>query len=302
MGKTRFDKIFDFVNIIIMVIVIVIMIYPMYFTIIASISEPRYVALGYLTFFPKGFTLEAYENVFRNSEIWLGYRNSIFYTVGATLIGLFLTIPAAYTLSKKNLPGRTFLSWYFLFTMFFSGGLVPLFLTVRNLGLLNRPHTLVVLGCFSVMNLIVSRIYYQSSIPEELYEAARVDGCSDFGQFFKIALPLSTPIIAVMALFYAVARWNDFFHALIFVSNRDLFPLQLVLRNILIAGQMALQSITMGGRQVEAEEVLAITRLAYMAEAMKYALIFIASAPLLAAYPFVQKYFVKGVMIGSLKG
>lgn len=302
MGKLRFNKVFDFVNIMIMVIILVIMVYPLYFTIIASISEPRYVALGYLTFLPRGFTLEAYQNVFRNSDIWLGYLNSIYYTIGATLIGLALTIPAAYTLSKKNLPGRTFFSWYFLFTMFFSGGLIPLFLTVRNLGLLNQPYTLVVLGCFSVMNLIVSRIYYQSSIPEELYEAARVDGCSEFGQFFKIALPLSTPIIAVMALFYAVARWNDFFHALIFVSNRDFFPLQLILRNILIAGQMALQAITMGGRQVEAEEVLAITRLAYMAEAMKYALIFIASAPLLIAYPFVQKYFVKGVMIGSLKG
>jgi ABC-type glycerol-3-phosphate transport system permease component len=151
------------------------------------------------------------------------------------------------------------------------------------------------------MNMVVTRIFYQSSIPEELYEAARVDGCGEFGQFFKIAIPLSAPIIAVMSLFYAVARWNDYFHALIFVSNRDFFPLQLVLRNILIAGQMALQSIAMG-RNVEADEVLAMTRLAYMAEAMKYALIFIASAPLLIAYPFVQKYFVKGVMIGSLKG
>ena len=301
--KSRADKIFDICNILFMIIILIIMIYPLYFTVIASFSEPSYVARGQVTFLPRGFSLDAYYNVFRNDRIWRGYANSIFYTIVGTFISLVLTLPAAFVLSKKELRGKTFITWYFLFTMFFSGGLIPTFLLVRDIGLLNRPFTLAVLGCFSVWNLIVTRVYYRSTIPEELYDAAKIDGCSDFGMFFRIALPLSGAIIAVMALFYGVARWNDFFSALVFVSNRDFFPLQLVLRNILIEGQIALAAIQVrGGAELRAEEILALTRNAYIAQAMKYSLIFIASAPMLIAYPFVQKYFVKGVMIGSLKG
>jgi len=299
-SSTTSDKIFDFFLYVFMVLLLVVMIYPIYFTVIASFSEPRYVSSGLITFLPRGFTFEAYQNVFRNSAIWTGYTNSLFYTITGTLLALFLTLPAAYALSKKQLRGRIFFSWYFLFTMFFSGGLIPFFLTVRNIGLVNQPYTLAILGSFSVMNMVVTRIFYQISIPDELYEAAKVDGCSDFGQFFKIALPLSAPIIAVMALFYAVARWNDFFTALVFVFNRDYFPLQLVLRNILIEGQISMAEIAHG--LVDGDEMLARVRQAQIAAAMRYAIIFIASAPLLIAYPFVQKFFVKGVMIGSLKG
>ena len=302
MRRSRVDKVFDTCNIAFMVLILIIMVYPLYFTIIASISEPKHVAMGELTFYPRGFTWDAYMNVFRNSKIWRGYANSLYYTAVGTFISLVLTLPTAYVLSKKKLHGRTGISWYFLFTMFFSGGLIPTYLVVRDVGLLNRSYSMAVLGCLSVMNIVVTRVFYQSSIPDELYEAAKIDGCSDFGMFFRIALPLSGAIIAVMALFYAVGRWNDFFSALIFLSNSDYFPLQLVLRNILIEGQQALASIQVTNREVKAEEMLALTRNAYIAEAMKYSLIFIASAPLLVAYPFVQKYFVKGVMIGSLKG
>jgi putative aldouronate transport system permease protein len=296
----RAIELFDIVNTALMILVLLCMIYPLYFTIIASISEPSEVALGRVFLVPRGFTLEAYENVFRKDEIWVGYRNTIIYTTVGTALNLALTIPCAFALSRQNLRGRTAITWYFLFTMFFSGGLIPLYLVVRGLGLVNKPYTLIILSGFAVFYMVVSRIFFETTIPEELYESARIDGCTDFGQFFRIALPLSKAIVAVMTLFYAVGRWNDFFAALVFISDINFYPLQLVLRNILIEGRMALSSLMM--RNLSTDEMLAITKRAYLAEAMKYSLIFIAAAPLLVAYPFVQKYFVKGVLIGSLKG
>ena len=222
--------------------------------------------------------------------------------MAGTLLNLRLTIPAAYVLSKKHLRGRTLFSWYFAFTMYFSGGLIPSFLVVRDLGLLNSRMTLVVLNGLSVYNMIVTRVYYQTSIPGELYEAAEIDGCGEFGQFFRVALPLSAPIVAVMALFYAVARWNDYFTGLVYISDSKMYPLQLVLRNILIENRTAINQLQATGAHINDQEMLYLSRQAYLAEAMKYALIFIASLPLLAAYPFVQKHFVKGVMIGAVKG
>ena len=299
MKDSRIDRLFNIDNNLLLFLLLLLFLYPLYFTVIASFSEPFDVAMGNVIFWPKGFTLDAYRNSFMEGSIWLGYATTIFNTVSGTLLNLFLTLPTAYVLSKKTLKGRSLLSVYFLFTMYFSGGLIPTYLLVNQLNLLNKPYTLILLGGLSVYNMVVARIYYQTSIPEEIYAAARVDGCSNFGQFFLIALPLSAPIIAVMTLFYAVGRWNDFFNALIYISDSRLYPLQLVLRNILIQSQMALAGLTPGATD---EEVLALTRRAYLAEAMKYALIFISSAPLLAAYPFVQKHFVKGMMIGSLKG
>ena len=298
MRKSRSDKIFDVFNVVFMALIIFIMLYPIYFTVIASFSDPYEVAKGNITFLPKKITFDAYINVFRNSDIWIGYRNTTIYTILGTCLNLFLTIPAAYGLSKKKLPGKTFISWYFLFTMYFSGGLIPTYLLVRNLGLYNQPFTLIVLQGLNVFNLIVTRIFFATTIPEPLYEAARIDGSSELRSFFTIALPLAAPIIAVMALFYGVTRWNDYMTALIYLSDKEFFPLQLILRGILIQNQNALATID----QMDASTVKAAVNIAYMAEAMKYSLIFIASAPLLAVYPFVQKYFVKGVMIGSLKG
>ena len=184
--------------------------------------------------------------------------------------------------------------------MYFSGGLLPTYLVVRDLGLLNQPYTLIIIGSFSVYNMVVARTYYQSSIPESLYEAAEIDGCSGFGQFFRIAVPLSKPIIAVIALYYAVGRWNDFYNSLVYITNSDYYSLQQVLRNILLESQNALAAID--GNTMSSEEMVYFMRRAYMAEAMKYAIIFVSSLPMLLIYPLVQKHFVKGVMIGSVKG
>lgn len=300
MKRSRSDVIFDRINVIMLVLLLVVMMYPLYFTIIASLSDPYSVVKGNVYFWPIGFTLEPYANVLNNADVWRGYRNTLFYTVFGTLFSLMMIIPAAYVLSKKRLPGRTMFSWIFLITMYFNGGLVPTYLLVRSLNLINKPYTLIVLGAMNVYNMIVARIYFQTAIPEELYESARMDGANDFVSFFRIALPLAAPITAVMTLFFAVGRWNDYFNALIYTSNRDYQPLQMVLRAVLLQNQ-ALIAIK-DTATMAAEELEAMARRAYMAEGMKYSLIFIASAPLLAAYPFVQKYFVRGVMIGSLKG
>ena len=300
MKKTRFDRTFDICNIVFMALILFIMAYPLYFTIIASISEPSEVALGNIVIVPHGFTLESYLNVFKSKDIWTGYRNSLFYTLFGTLFNLALTIPAAYALSKKELPWRTVIAWVFLFTMYFGGGLIPTYLLVKGLGLLNRPYTLVVLGGLSVFNLVVSRTYYQSSIPEALYEAAYIDGSSELRAFFTIAVPLSAPIIAVMALYYAMGHWNDYFTALVYTSSAKYQPLQLVLRQILILNKQMLSQIDFINDDGSAVETA--RRMAYIAQGMKYSVIIIASLPMLIAYPFVQKYFVKGVMIGSFKG
>ncbi len=227
------------------------------------------------------------------------YKNTIIYTVLGTLLSLLITIPGAYVLSKKDLPGRKLLTTYCLITMYFGGGLIPTYIIVKNLGLLNKPYTIIILGSVSVYNVVVTRSFFLSTLPNELFESARIDGAGEMRMFFSIALPLSGSIIAVMALYYGVARWNDFFTALIYVSKVEYQPLQLVLRSLLLQSQQAILDEAV---YADPEMLADAARLAYMAEAMKYAVIFIASAPLIAAYPFVQKHFVKGVMIGSLKG
>lgn len=300
MGKLKSDKTFTVVNYTLLAILTLIILYPLYFTVIASISEPYEVVSGNVVLWPKGFTLESYAQIFHNEEIWTGFRNSTLYTVFGTMMSLILTIPAAYALSKKNLWGQGIITTYFVIIMYFSGGLLPTYLVVRDLGLLNQPYTLVIIGSFSVYNMVVARTYYQSSIPESLYEAAEIDGCSGFGQFFRIAIPLSKPIIAVIALYYAVGRWNDFYNSLVYITNSDYYSLQQILRNILLESQNALSAIN--GDTMSSEEMAYFMRRAYLAEAMKYAIIFVSSLPMLLIYPLVQKHFVKGVMVGSVKG
>ena len=300
MGKLKSDKTFTVVNYTLLAILTLIILYPLYFTVIASISVPYEVVSGNVVLWPKGFTLESYAQLFHNEEIWTGFRNSTLYTVFGTMMSLILTIPAAYALSKKNLWGRGIITTYFVIIMYFSGGLLPTYLVVRDLGLLNQPYTLVIIGSFSVYNMVVARTYYQSSIPESLYEAAEIDGCSGFGQFFRIAIPLSKPIIAVIALYYAVGRWNDFYNSLVYITNSDYYSLQQILRNILLESQNALSAIN--GDTMSSEEMAYFMRRAYLAEAMKYAIIFVSSLPMLLIYPLVQKHFVKGVMVGSVKG
>ena len=299
-GKPRDGKLFDAINITLLVILLVVLIYPLYFTIIASISEPSDVITGNVVFWPKGITMESYEMAFHETRIWLGYRNSVIYTILGTLFNLFLTIPSGYFLSKKELPGRQVVNVYFLITMYFGGGLIPTYILVKSLGMLDKWYTLVLLGGISIYNVIITRVFFQSNIPNDLYESAFIDGASDFRAFFSIALPLAKPIIAVMALYYSVGHWNGYFTALVYISKQVLQPLQIVLRSILLQNELALQAID--PNSLDEDMVVALARRAYVASTMKYALIFIASAPLLVAYPFVQKYFVQGAMIGSLKG
>ncbi|MCR4805610.1 MAG: carbohydrate ABC transporter permease [Clostridia bacterium] len=301
--QTKADVVFDAFNTVFMVILMFVILYPLYFTVIASFSDPYAVVNGKVVFWPINPTLEPYANVFKENRIWIGYRNNLINVPLGTLWNLILTLPTAYVLSKKKLRGRGLFATYFLIPMYFGGGLVPTYMQIKSMGLVNTPYTLIVLSGLSIYNMIVSRVFFQTSIPEDIYESATIDGASDFRQFFQMALPLAKPIIAVMALFYAVGRWNDYFTALIFISDNNLQPLQIILRGILLLNQTALANLnTQNLGQDDIEYMLTLARQVYMAEGMKYSLIFISSAPLLIAYPFVQKYFVKGIMIGSLKG
>jgi len=297
---SRGDALFDVINTLFMAVFLFVMVYPLYYTIIASVSDVNELGLGNVYLWPRGFTLNAYKNVFINDSVWTGYRNTLIYTVFGTLYQLAVMVPLAYGLSKKNLFGRPLLTWYFLFTMYFSGGIVPTYLLMKDLGFINNPLVMIVTG-ISVYNMVVTRTFFSNAIPNELYESARIDGANEFRCFFQIALPLSSAIIAVMALYHAVGIWNAYFSAMIYFTKTNLFPLQLILRAILVRNQAMMTNPDFFASMSSDEQLLMVEK-ARMAETMKYAVIFVASAPLLIAYPFVQKFFVKGVMIGSLKG
>lgn len=296
--KKKKIEIFDVINTLLVLLITVIVVYPLYFCVIASFSEPDQVALGKTLLGIKGFTTEAYQYVLQEEQIWIGYRNSIIYTFFGTLYNLVLTIPAAYALTKKYLPCRNFISWFFFLTMYFAGGMIPTYMVIKDLGLINNPLVLIIGAGVSCYNLIVTRQFFASSIPEDLYEAAYIDGASEMKCFFSIAMPLAKPIIAVMALYYGTSRWNNYYTALLYIRDKAFYPLQLVLKNILMSNEMAMGAM----ENADADTIAYLVRRAEMAQGMKYAIIFIASAPLLIAYPFIQKYFTKGVMIGAVKG
>lgn len=298
--KGKKIRLFDVINTILLLLLAFVCIYPLYYTVIASFSDYIPVATGEISFWPIDFTTLAYEAILDNKEIWLGYRNTIIYTILGTLFNLFLTVPTAYVMSKKRMFGHTLLTWFFLITMYFSGGMVPTYLLYRNLNLINNPMIMIVTGGLSVYNMIVARTYFSSSIPESLYESVKIDGGSEFDQFFRIALPLSKPVVAVITLYYAVGHWNSYFNAMMYLSNRKYHPLALVLRRILILNESIVSDDRLAN--MDARILADLTQKANMAVVMKYALVLISSLPLLIAYPFVQKYFVKGVMIGSVKG
>ena len=289
---------FDVANVILVLAITLITIYPLYFCVIASFSNPKEVALGNTVLWVKGFTLESYQYVMREKQLWIGYRNSILYMFFGTLYNLVLTIPAAYVLTKKYLPFRNVLSWFFFITMYFSGGMIPTYLLMKDLGLIDNPLALVIGAGVSCYNLIVTRQYFSSSIPQDIYEAAYIDGSSEWKCFTRIALPLAKPIIAVMALYYGVGHWNSYYNALLYIRDKAFYPLQLVLRGILISNELAVSSM----ENADAETVAYLVHRAEIAQGMKYAIVFIASAPLLILYPFLQKYFTKGIMVGSVKG
>ncbi|MFD0617108.1 carbohydrate ABC transporter permease [Paenibacillus sp. GCM10027629] len=296
--ETRRDKVFLICNYIYVFLAFLIVFYPVVYMLSASISDPKYVGSGEMWLLPKGITFEGYKRVFENSAIWTGYGNTILYTAIGTLVNLAVTLPAAYALSRKDFVGRNFFMGMFMVTMFFGGGLVPSYLLIKELGMINSMWALIIPSAASIWNIIVSRTFFQSSIPKELQEAAQIDGCTNMRMFVKIILPLSTPIIAVMALFYGVGHWNSYFSAMIYLNDAAKYPLQLVLRQILVLQEMAAQ----GGGAMDMATASALNNKAEVAALMKYSVIIVATLPIIAVYPFLQRYFVQGVMIGSVKG
>lgn len=289
---------FDIAIRIISIIVLIIILYPLYFVVIASFSDPNFVNTGQVMFLPKGFNLDGYERVLNTPDIWIGFRNSVIYTVAGTILNVIMTVTAAYALSKKRLVGRAFFQLMIVFTMFFGGGMIPTYLLMKNLNLLDSPWVMIIPGAVSAYNLIVTKTFFINSIPGELEEAARIDGASDFRIFFQLIVPLSTPIIAVMTLFYGIAHWNSYFDGMIYLSNRNLLPLQVILKEILSSAQMAANT----GQAMTSDQMTLLAEQQRIAEMVKYVSMIVATVPVLMVYPFIQKYFKKGVMVGSLKG
>lgn len=296
--NSKGDYVFDAINITIILLMCILFIYPMWYIIAVSLSKPEEAALGIIYIWPKQVTTEAYASVFENSALWSSYANTIFYTIAHTFYVLVLTIPSAYALSKKKLPGRVVITWYFFITMFLSGGLIPSYMLNRNLGLLNTRWILILGMGVGYSNLIIVRTYFQTSIPSEVFESAYIDGASEMQTFIRIALPLSGAIVAVIGLYAAVGTWSSWYGAFIYVQDQTKWPLQLRLRQILILNET--QSLEYAA--MTDEEKMLHDHQVFLQYTMRYAIIFIASLPMLILYPFVQKFFVKGVMIGSLKG
>lgn len=295
---SRGDKIFDLVNHVLVFLLLIVCIYPLYYTVIASFSEPESVLSGKVYLWFKGFTLDSYRSVLDYDMIWVGYRNTILYTVVGTMYNLILLIPASYSLSKKEMKFRRPLMLFFVFTMYFGGGMIPGYLNIKNLGLIDSVWVMIIPGAFSVYNMIITRTFFMTNFSESLAEAARIDGASEFRIFVQIALPLSSAIIAVMTLYHAVGRWNSYFNALLYLNESGKYPLQMILRQILLQNT----SVRIDTGSMSAEEIMDNIRRQKLAETLKYAVIFIANAPVLVLYPFVQKYFTKGIMVGSIKG
>ncbi|MFU0799900.1 MAG: carbohydrate ABC transporter permease [Xylanivirga thermophila] len=289
--RTKGERVFGVINVIIMTIIMIVTVYPLLHVVFASISDPsRLIKHQGALLAPLGFSNQAYKMVFQNPSIFIGYKNTLFYVLVGTTINLFMTSLGAYGLSRKNLLWGKPIMFLVVFTMFFGGGLIPFFLTVKNLGMLNTRWAIVIPSAISTWNLIVMRTSFMG-IPDSLEESARIDGANDIVILFKIILPLSLPVLAVMALFYGVGHWNGWFDAVIFLRNRALYPLQVFLREILIINA---DKNTMSINRPLEDELIK--------KQLKYCTIIVATAPILCIYPFLQKYFVKGVMVGAIKG
>ena len=287
------DRVFNIVVTAIVILLALIVLLPMINIVACSFSAPSAVSSGKVLLWPVNFTLENYKLVLQYEDVWIGYRNTIFYTVAGTLINVFMTLICAYPLSVKSFSGRHFLNKMFMFTMIFSGGMIANYILMRDLKLINTIWAVLLPGAINVCNVMITRTYIETSIPRDLEESARIDGCSYFMYFLKFVLPLAKPIIAVIAMYYAVAHWNSYFSAFLYLSDDNLYPLQLFLREILINSQMD------GGGITDPEMLMAMQGIS---NALKYVVIVVSTFPLMCIYPFVQKYFVKGVMIGAVKG
>lgn len=291
MRSSRGDKIFYVINAVLLGILALIVLYPLYFIIIASISDPDAVLAGKVVLFPVDITLSGFRKIMERQDVWRGYLNTIIYTALTVVLSLLVTVPAGWALSRKTLPGKKFWMMYFIIPMFFGGGLIPFYNVMSSLHLINSMWAIILPSILSVWNLFMTKTFFETSISDGLIEAATIDGAGAFRIFVSVVVPLSKAILAVMALYYAVGQWNSYFNAMIFIQDETLYPLQLVLKEILIASES-----TVGG---SGETILEQYRLANQ---LKYASVIVSSLPVLCLYPFVQKYFAQGVMIGSLKG
>lgn len=296
MRKSYSDKIFDKVNVFMMVILFVIFVFPIWFVLIASISDPTELHAGNVLLFPKGITLEGFQYIMKESALWRGYTISIFVTILGTILSMIMSICVAYPLSRKKFRLRNQLTVFYMFTMYFNGGLIPTYLLYKELRILNTVWALIIPSMLSVYNALIVRSYFQNSIPEELNEAAMLDGASEFQYLMRIVLPLSKPVFAVVGLYYAVSYWNNYTNALYYIQKEKLYPLQSVLRRLLLTSRMLAQ-VDDFGASGEALELM-IKRV----DVMKYGIIILAAIPMICIYPFIQKYFVKGTMIGAVKG
>ena len=300
-GECLQDRILIVVIYVILVILLAVILYPLVYVLSASFSDSMAVYSGEMLLWPIRPTLDGYAYILNYTEIWMGYANTIFYTVVGTLMSLVFTLPCAYALSRSDLRGRGILMTFFMITMYFNGGLIPSYLTVKEYGLLDTRWVILLTGGFSVFNMIVARTFFATMISTEIIEAASIDGCDEFRTFMRIILPISKAIITVMILYYAVARWNSYFTEMVFLSTRAKFPLQLFLREILIQSQYSSQAV-MGSSTMTPEQVAYLLKNAETANKVKYCIIVVSTIPMLVVYPFVQKYFEKGVMLGSVKG
>ncbi|MBQ8525456.1 MAG: carbohydrate ABC transporter permease [Clostridia bacterium] len=289
--KTKGEIIFDCFNYLFLTLLVVVTLYPCYYVLVASVSNPIEIfASNGMLLYPKGFSLSSYAEVIKSDQIWIGYKNTIIYVVCGGFLSVMLTVTAAFGLTRKGLPGKNLIMFLIMFTMYFSGGLIPTYLVVKAVGLLNSPLAMIIVNAVTTYNLIITISYFRN-MPDTLEEAAKIDGAGDYTVLFRIMLPLAKPIIAVISLYYMVAIWNNFMTALIYLSDRKYFPLQMILREILI--QNNTDSVAASGTADDAQ--------AY-AENLKFAIIVVSTLPILCVYPFIQKYFVKGVMIGAIKG
>ena len=289
---SKSDRILDIVFYIILTALLIVCAYPVYYVVIASVSDPNYVNSGAFLVFPVGFRLDGYTYILNDAKLWMSYKNTIIYVVGGTLLGLACTLPAGYAFSREDMPGRKPLMKVYIFTMYFSGGLIPTYILIKDIGLLDTPWILIILGSVSVYNIILVRTFFVSNLPHELQEAAFIEGCGNFRFLFSFAIPLSKPIIAVIGMYIAVGYWNSYFNAMIYTRTISLMPLQLYLQQLLMV-DMSVVNTAGAEQRMELYKILRV---------MKFSVIVVSTLPIMCIYPFLQKYFVQGVMLGSVKG
>lgn len=290
--ETRSDRIFDIVNNSVSALILLIIVYPIWVVVISSFSDPFALMAGKVWLYPVGFTLDGYEAIFKHEQVWTGMYNSLIYTVGGTAVNMVVTVLAAYPLSRKDFSLQGPIALIFAFTMWFGGGLIPTYLMTKAMGFYNSRWVMIIPTALNVWNMIILRTYFQSNVAGEILESAKLDGCDDFRYLWSIAVPLAKPSLAVICLYYMVANWNVFMQAYLYLNKQELYPIQIVLREILLLGRVEEVS-TNAVEESQAQ---------LMNELLKYSLVIVASLPMVIIYPFVQKYFVKGIMVGAVKG